>query len=644
MPVTLRACLIRPKPAITAAIAAGLLGFGGTAVHADPIAAKPLTLDGKPYSKPTDTTYPQRVYWGDLHLHTDNSIDAGLWGTKLGPEDAFRFARGEEVISSIGVPAKLARPLDFLAVTDHSDYMGMPLALRDGDPEVLADPVGKRWYDELHRPELSGAARFQMLLQDLAKKPVLNLPGLAKSSWLLSVAAAEKYNEPGRFTALIAYEWTSAPGGDNLHRNVIFRDGADKARQVLPLTTIESQDPEHLWQWLTDYEKKTGGEILAIPHNSNLSGGLMFSDKTLGGKPLDRAYAEERAKWEPVAEIVQMKGDSETDPSVSPDDEFANFERWDKANIEGNKLDTPEDQPFNYLRPSLTRGLAFEQKLGVNPFKLGFVGATDSHNALSTVSAENYFGMSPPAEPGPSRLLQGTLHVRADSKVGQGIAETVSAGITGVWATENTRAAIFDALRRKEVYATTGPRITIRVFAGWHFNPDDAYRSDFSANGYANGVPMGGDLSGAPSGEAPMLLIQAAKDPDGANLDRVQVIKGWVDRQGATHEKIYDVAWSGQRKIGVDGKLPLVGTTVDVAHATYSNSIGNAVLATAWKDPNFDPALRAYYYVRVIEIPTPRWTTYNVARFGGTLPTTVPAEIAQRAYTSPIWYTPKLPA
>jgi hypothetical protein len=623
------------------ALVLAVIAWGGPG-RADTIAAKPSkTVDGRPYSAPTDTRYPERVLWGDTHLHTDNSFDAGLMGTRLGPEDAFRFARGEEVVSTTGVPAKLRRPYDFLVVSDHCDYMGLPLALRDGTPEVVDTPVGKKWYAAFHAQGEPGFALFAGFVKDISTgKPTLQAPGLAKSAWQLAVAAAEKYNEPGRFTAFIGYEWSSTPGGDNLHRNVIFRDNADRALQVLPLTTFESQDPENLWRYLADYERKTGGQVLAIPHNSNLSGGLMFSDKTFAGKPLDRAYAEARAKWEPVAEITQTKGDSETDPSVSPDDEFANFERWDKANILGNKLDTPEQQPFNYLRPTLTRGLAYEQTLGVNPFKFGLIGSTDSHTGLSTADADNYFHVNPEAEPGPNRIKLVPRKITATSKVGLGSNSMLSAGLAAVWATENTRPAIFDALRRKEVYATTGPRITVRVFAGWRFGPGDDTRSDFAANGYAHGVPMGGDLSGAPAGETPKLLIQAAKDPDGANLDRVQVIKGFVDAQNNTHEKVYDVAWSGTRAPGPDGKLPLVGSTVNVSTATYANSIGAPVLSTEWKDPDFDPSLRAYYYIRVIEIPTPRWTTYDAVRFGGKLPAEVPAAITQRAYTSPIWYTP----
>jgi len=608
---------------------------------ADPIVAKPTTTkDGKPYSAPTGAALPVRPLWGNTHLHTVNSFDAGIMGTRVEPEDAFRLARGEQVVSTTGVPAKLSRPLDFLVVSDHSDYMGLPDALQAGAPELLSDPVGKEVYQAYHDPNGAGLNLFNRFIGDISTgKPSLKDPALAKSAWQHAVKAAETYNEPGRFTAFIGFEWSSTPGGDNLHRNVIFRDGAEKALSVLPFTTFESQDPEKLWQWLSDYQQKTGGQVLAIPHNSNLSGGLLFADRTFGGKPLDRAYAEQRARWEPVAEITQSKGDSETLPALSPDDEFANFERWDKTNIMGSKDDKPEDQPFNYLRPSLTRGLRYEAKIGVNPFKLGFVGGTDAHTGLTTVDADNFFGMTPSGEPSPGRLTAASL--KGDAKVKlPSVAEVDSAGLSAVWATENTRAAIFDALRRKEVYATTGPRITVRVFAGWDFKPADASRSDFAPFGYAHGVPMGGDLAKAHKGQVPTLVIQAAKDPEGANLDRVQVIKGWVDADGSTHEKIYDAAWSDGREPGADGKLPAVGNTVDTKTASYSNSIGAASFSTGWSDPAFEPSQRAYYYIRVIEIPTPRWTTYDAVRFGQELPKSQPASVTQRAYTSPIWYTP----
>ncbi|HEX4507955.1 MAG TPA: DUF3604 domain-containing protein [Alphaproteobacteria bacterium] len=637
---------------VAAALATTALGLTTTALTlatatADTIAAKPPnTKDGQPYSEPTANKIPLRVMWGDAHLHTEFSFDAGLVGTRLSPEDAFRFARGDEVISTTGVPAQLRHPLDFLVVTDHSNYLGLPLALREGSPAVVNDPTGKRWYDAVHSGE-GGFKVFTELAMSLAKNTnELKSDELVKSTWARSVAAAEKYNEPGRFTAFIGFEWTSTPGGNNLHHNVIFRDAADKALQIVPITTFDSEDPEKLWAWLADYEKKTGGQALCIPHNSNLSGGLMFADKTFGGKPFDKPYAEARAKWEPVAEITQTKGDSETDPIVSPDDEFANFERWDKMNILMTQQDKPEEQQFNYLRPALTHGIKYAQTIGANPFKYGFIGSSDNHTGLTAVAADNFFGVTPGMEPGPDRMKGGAFGGKApDSGALRNLhqlnqSEMASSGLAAVWATENTRGAIFDAIKRRETYATTGTRITVRLFAGWDFKPADAARSDFAAYGYAHGVPMGGDLSGAHAGQKATLVIQAAKDPDGANLDRVQVIKGWVDTKGDTHEKIFDVAWSGDRKASSDGKLPLVGSTVDVANASYSNAIGAAVLDTAWTDPTFNPAERAYYYVRVIEIPTPRWTTIDAKRFGVDLPANVPASVTQRAYTSPVWYAP----
>jgi len=598
--------------------------------------------DAKAYSPPVaNKSVPSRVLWGDTHLHTGYSFDAGMFGTTLTPEDAFRFARGEEVTSTTGVPAKLSRPYDFLVVSDHSDYLGLTRQLREGGEKLLADPVGRHLYETYNSGPAGAAKAFVEFIDNYTKgTPLKFSPELAKESWARSVAAAEKYNDPGRFTAFIGFEWSAMRAGDNLHRNVIFRDGGDKASQVVPLTTFESSDPESLWRYLADYEQKTGGQVLAIPHNSNLSGGEMFADKTFGGQPFDRAYAEQRAKWEPVTEISQSKGDSETLPILSPEDEFASFERWDRANIINNRLDLPEEQPFNYVRPTLERGLRFEQQLGVNPFKFGVIASSDLHTGLSTVEANNFFGVNPVGEPGPRRLNLPASKFTSDAKNVWESWEWVSSGLAAVWAAENTRESIFDAFRRKEVYGTTGPRITVRVFAGWDFKAGDEVRSDFAAYGYAHGVPMGGDLSGAASGKAPHLVIQAAKDPDGANLDRVQVIKGWLDAKGQIHETVFDVAWSGKRKPGKDGKLPSVGNSVDVANATYSNSIGAPVLDTTWTDPSFDASQRAFYYVRVLQIPTPRWSTYDAKKFGVTIPDKAPKTLSERAYTSPIWYTP----
>ena len=471
--------------------------------------------------------------------------------------------------------------------------------------------------------------------------PLKDLTSLKESMWQKSTAAAEKYNDPGRFTTFIGFEWTSMPEGNNLHRNVIFRDGKDKADQIVPFSQYDSFDPEDLWNWMADYEKKTGGQLLALAHNGNLSNGLMFDDVTYTKKPLDRAYAERRMQWEPMYEVTQMKGDGEAHPALSPTDEFADFETWDKASF-GPVPKTPDMLPREYAREAYKRGLAYEAKLGTNPFKFGMVGSTDAHTSLSTTEENNFFGKVVPLEPSADPIrFEEVIAGRPAPKGYQIYArQTSAAGLAGVWSRENTREALWDAMKRKEVYATTGTRLLVRVFAGCDFSEADLDRSDFARHGYENGVPMGGDLSAAPEGKTPTLLIRALRDVDGANLDRVQVIKGWLNANGETQEKVYDVAWSGDRRPGADGKLPPVGNTVNVEEASYDNSIGSPFLQAFWTDPEFDPGERAFYYVRVLEIPTPRWTTYDAKFFGVKLPDDVPASIQERAYTSPIWYTP----
>jgi hypothetical protein len=427
-----------------------------------------------------------------------------------------------------------------------------------------------------------------------------------------------------------------------LHRNVIFRDGKQRADQIVPFSQYDSQDPQDLWNWMEAYEKKTGGHALAIPHNGNISNGLMFDDVALlSKKPLDRDYAQARMRWEPVYEVTQMKGDGETHPVLSPTDEFANFERWDKGSF-GPQPKTPEMLPREYAREAYKRGLAYEAKLGVNPFKFGMVGSTDAHTSLATSTEDNYFGKVVPLEPtaDPVRFEEVIIGRQAPKGYQITARQTSASGLAAVWARENTREALWDAMARKEVFATTGTRMMVRVFGGFDFTAADLQRSDFARNAYGKGVPMGGDLKAAPAGKGPVFLIRALRDPDGANLDRVQVIKGWLDAQGKTYEKVYAVAWSGSRKPAKNGKLPAVGNTVDVKNASYTNAIGVAALEAYWKDPAFDPKQRAFYYVRVLEIPTPRWTTFDAKFFGVTLPKDVPASIQERAYTSPIWYTP----
>jgi len=601
------------------------------------------------YSPYPAQTFPNHVYFGDTHLHTSYSADAGMAGAIVGPEEAYRFARGEEVKSNSGLPAKLARPLDFLVVADHAENLGLAPMIAESDPALLKSEWGKKVHDLAKSGTIEGqGAAFNMwiaAMQELKDPFKGQEETMGRPAWKRITAAAEKYNEPGRFTALIGFEWTSGPDGNNLHRNVIFRDGKDKADQIIPLSYYDTGDPEDLWAWMAAYEKKTGGKMLAIPHNGNLSNGLMFDDVTLTTKkPLDRDYAERRMRWEPIYETTQPKGDGETHPALSRNDEFANFERWDKGSF-GPVLKTPDMLPREYTREAFKRGLAYEAKLGVNPFKFGLIGSTDMHTGLVTTTEDNFFGKVAVLEPSadPIRFDEVIVgRVPADrARSNQHLArETSASGLAAVWARDNTREALWDAMARKEVYATTGTRLVVRVFGGFDFTAQDLERSDFAEQGYKRGVPMGGDLKSASAGKAPTFLVRAMRDADGANIDRIQVIKGWLDASGKTQEKIYDVAWSGDRNPGANGKLPPVGNTVNVKEASYTNAIGAPYLTAYWKDPSFDPKLRAFYYVRVLEIPTPRWTTYDAKVFGVKLPTDVPASIQDRAYTSPIWYTP----
>ena len=436
---------------------------------------------------------------------------------------------------------------------------------------------------------------------------------------------------------MIGYEWTSTSDGNNLHRNVLYRDGANLAKQVLPFTVVESDNPEDLWKWMEGYESKTGGRMLAIPHNGNLSNGLMFPDRNPAtNRRLTAAYAKNRMRWEPLYEATQIKGDGEAHPFLSPNDEFADYETWDRNNL-GPTPKEPEMLQYEYAREALKNGLKHEARLGVNPYKFGLQAATDSHTGLATAEEDNFFGKHAMTEPNPGRMTTDVGHFEHISWPGW---YQVSSGYTGVWATENTREAIFDAMMRKETYATTGARIQVRFFGGWDFVAEDANTRLPANAGYFKGVPMGGDLTAAPTGKAPSFLVAARKDPLSGNLDRIQIIKGWLDDDGDTHEKVYDVVWAGDRAPGADGKLPPVGNTVDVKNATWTNSIGAPEMITVWTDPDFDPEERAFYYARVIEIPTPRWTAYEAKYFGVDAPAESPMTTQERAYTSPIWYTP----
>jgi hypothetical protein len=596
------------------------------------------------YSPYAGRNYPAMVLWGDTHLHTNLSLDARAFGVTLGPEEAYRLARGDEVTSSHGERLKLSRPLDWLVVSDHSDAMGTMNEIVKGNPDLLRDPKVKDWHERINKGGETALAATMEVIVTFAGISGEKIPEILMdrdfvgSIWGRYLETAEKFNEPGRFTTIIGYEWTSTEGGNNLHRNVLYRDGADDARQMLPFTAAESYNPEDLWKWMEKYEDKTGGRLLALAHNGNVSNGLMFPEiNPVTGKPLTREYAQNRIRWEPIYEVTQIKGDGESHPLLSPNDEFAGYDvLWDKGNL-GPIPKRDEMLQYEYAREALKNGLKLEQKLGVNPYKFGMVGSTDSHTALATAEEENFFGKHSGKEPKPERwsALVGEF---GDIKYFGW--EQVSSGYAAVWATENTRKAVFDAMRRKEVYATTGPRMTVWFFGGWDFNADDAEQRSPGLTGYSKGVSMGGDLSSAPKGKAPTFLVAALRDPYRGNLDRIQIIKGWLDKKGKTHEKVYDVVWSGDRKPDSKGKLPLVGNTVDVKNATWTNTIGASELINAWKDPDFDPNQKAFYYARVIEIPTPRWTAYDAKRFGVKMSNEVPMITQERAYTSPIWYTP----
>ena len=599
------------------------------------------------YSPYVNRDFPTRPFFGDTHLHTSFSFDAGAFGARLTPRDAYRFARGEQITASSGQPAKLSRPLDFLVVADHSDNMGFFPDLFAGTPNVLADPTGRKWYDML-RSGKGAEAAMEIILSfshNTFPKDLIYFPGTRqyRSAWQETIAAAEHYNDPGRFTAFIGYEWTSNTGGNNLHRNVIFRDNAGKASQVEPFTVLApygSDNPADLWKWMDAYEKKTGGSVLAISHNGNLSNGLMFPVVEAFGKKIDREYVETRAKWERLYEATQTKGDSETHPYLSPNDEFANFERWDKGNLDGSVAKKKEMLEFEYARSAFKNGLKLEQTLGVNPYKFGLVGSSDAHTGLAAMEEDNFFGKTTPQEPSPHRMMK-PFFENPQSGVKVMDWEVSASGYAAVWAKENTRASLWDAMQRKETYATTGPRMIVRFFGGWDFDAKDADNRLPGQIGYMKGVPMGGDLAQASQGKVPTFLVAALKDPLGANLDRYQIVKGWLDKNGDPQEKVYDVAWSGDRKPDPKtGKVPPVGSTVDIENAAWTNTIGAPELIAVWKDPDFDAGQRAFYYGRVIEIPTPRWTAYDAKRFGvKPLPGTT-MMVTERAYTSPIWYTP----
>jgi len=598
--------------------------------------AKITTTEYSPYA---GRNFPTRPLWGDTHLHTAISVDAGTMN-RVGQEDAFRFARGEEITTTHGLRAKLSRPLDFLVVSDHAEMYGLMPQLLSGDPEILATEVGRRWYEELISGDKDRIFATAMeIVASLSKTdPPFESSKAVRNAWNAYTALADRYNEPGRFSAIIGFEYTTM-GGDNLHRNVLFRGDATEADQLIPFSQFDSKNPEDLWRFLDRFQKNTGAEVLAIPHNGNLSNGRMFNVRTFDGKRLSAELAELRARMEPIVEVTQIKGDGEAHPMLSPNDEFADYETWDRSNLNGTEAKTPDMLQYEYAREALKTGLVLEQKLGVNPFKFGMIGSTDSHTSMATAEEENFFGKHSGVEPEPHRWEHVVIEAPDPDFTVMGWQQAAS-GYAAVWAAENTREAIFDAMMRKETYATTGSRMTVRFFGGWNFTAADAETRLPANAGYTKGVPMGGDLRKAPADKSPSFLVAALKDPYSGNLDRIQIVKGWLNADGKTEERVYDVVWSGDRQADAGGTLPPVGNTVNVSKATWSNSIGSPELMAVWTDPDFDASQHAFYYARVIEIPTPRWTAYEALRFGIEMSSDVPMTTQERAYTSPIWYTP----
>jgi len=642
------------KSILTALGAAALLTAFPVAAQ-DAGHATPETLSaaytGKAYSPYAKRSFPERPLWGDSHLHTNLSFDAGLFGNRLSPRVAYRFARGEQVMSSTGQAIRLSRPLDWLVIADHSDGMGMVGDLAAGKPELLAYEQGARWSKGLKAGGDAAVAAAMDLIGNFSQATIdpammaMYSPGskLYKNLWERVIADAEDFNDPGTFTAFIGFEWTSLIKGNNMHRVVIMRDGPVRARQVVPYTTqapMGSPDPRDLWKYLTSYVEKTDGEILAIAHNGNLSNGIMFPlDAQWNGKKLDETYVTQRAKWEPLYETTQIKGDGEAHPYLSPDDEFADYETWAIGNLDVSEAKTDAMLAGEYAREALKRGLAIEQRLGTNPYRFGQIGSTDSHTSLATAEEDNFFGKHAGYEPSAGRMTHPFM--QNDTGVIMGW-QMVASGLAAVWATENTREAIFDAMQRKEVYATTGSRLSLRMFGGWAFTDQDLNSRMPAVVGYEKGSPMGSSLRAKPdAAKAPSFMVYALRDPVGANLDRIQIVKGWIEANGETKEQVYNIAWSGDRKLKRNGKLDAVGNTVDVANANWTNSIGAGDLGAVWTDPDFDPAQKAFYYARVIEIPTPRWSTYDAFRFGIDIPEGAPTSTQERAYSSPIWYDPE---
>jgi hypothetical protein len=599
-----------------------------------------------------------QVYFGDTHLHTSYSFDAFLNNNfSADPDTAYRWAKGEPVIHPYNrARVQINTPLDFLVVSDHAEMLGVMREIRNDT--IQWEDIG--WYASIKRwlavralnnaldDDLGRAFFARFLPQSAAEKggdPVADVhnningvaifgdtSGTSKDAWQDIIAAAEKHNDPGKFTSILGWEWSSIPTGANLHRVVLTPDGADKASQYIPYGSDQSQYPEDLWQWLDDTAALSGSRFIAIPHNSNISKGYMFGATTVKGQPITADYGRTRMQWEPITEVTQIKGDSETHPQFSPDDEFADFETYEHY-IQTTTSKTPVSRG-DYVRPALKEGLALGQKIGVNPYKFGFIGSTDAHSGLSSPEEGNFWGkMAKDSTPETKAPVLG-------NPTGADGWDMSASGLAAVWAKENTRDAIYAAFKRKETYATSGPRLRVQLFGGWNFPQSAAQAENFSAVGYEYGVPMGGDLQANELNSAPSFLMRAVKDPLDANLDRLQMVKGWVDANGEQHERVYNVAWSDGRELDAQGKLPPVGNTVDLTSARYTNTIGQAEFTVQWSDPDFNPKQAAFYYVRVLQIPTPRNGLFDALALQRDEPPKGAATIQERAYTSPIWYQP----
>ncbi|TKB46448.1 DUF3604 domain-containing protein [Thalassotalea mangrovi] len=584
----------------------------------------------------------RQLLWGDTHLHTSYSIDAYLMGNKdATPATAYRFAKGLPVVHPYsGVKVQLQRPLDFLVVSDHGEYLGIIQKIFAGDPLLMQTEIGRRW-KQMQEEGNGRGAYFEAVGHANKGKPAeeLQQDKVRASVWSEIVDVAERYNEPGTFTAFVGWEWSSITDGANLHRVILSDANQESGNQFLPYSLFDSDRPEDLWNWLEATSERTGVDFVAIPHNSNISKGLMFPLTDSTGAPIDADYARTRMRWEPVVEVTQIKGDSETHPDLSPDDEFADYEKFEKVMQVGDKDAAPakEDMAANYVRSALKRGLSVAEKIDANPYKFGLIGSTDAHTALSTATESNFWGKMA-IDSTPANTLDANKAVIPPSSTG---ADMSAAGRAAVWAKENTRESILAAFKRKEVYATTGPRIQLQVFGGFNFQASDASQANLAQIGYRKGTPMGGDMVPAPGDTAPSLLISATMDPLAASLDRVQVIKGWVNDDGQAQEKIFNVAWAGDRQLDADGKLPAISNTVNLNTLQFDNSSGAKRLNKVWTDPEFNPEQRAFYYVRVLQIPTPRHTLYDAVALDVQHPEKYPATIQERAYSSPIWYAPQ---